>query len=108
MGDRVPLRSQFLLVWGWAHHTSLQGLKVFQSTSDSFRFTVKKTRPTDYFHVLPSKQKKKVKSLSNTRMPVSLAHLLPAHEEEVHGGHVDGHVVAEVPQNLPDGRETTD
>lgn len=31
------------------------------------------------------------------------AHLLPSHQEEVHGGHVDADVAAELLQDVPDG-----
>lgn len=36
-------------------------------------------------------------------MPASHAHLLPSHEEEVHGSHIDADVAAELLQDVPDG-----
>lgn len=36
-------------------------------------------------------------------MLASHAHLLPSHQEEVHGGHVDADVPAELLQDVPDG-----
>lgn len=35
-------------------------------------------------------------------MSASHAHLLPSHQEEVHGGHVDTDVAAELLQDVPD------